>query len=429
MKENPMKRLHLMPWVAAILPIVLTPVIPSAVRADTITDWNAIMVATITAPPSNAVLQSRWGAIVQLAVFEAVNAIEGDYEPYLGVVEAPAWASPDAAVIAAAHRTLVTLRDDSAAALDIVRAEALAAIPDGPEKEAGIAAGEAAAAAMLVLRSDDGWDAVVPYTPGTDPGDWQPSPPALAPAAFVQWGLVTPFGLESPWQFRAPPPPPLRSGLYAHDYNEVRLLGSSNSPLRPQHRTDVAQFYAANSPVQTWNPAARQVSAAKGLTLSENARLFARLGMAMGDGAIAAFDTKYHYSLWRPQMAIRGGDLDGNAKTVADPDWVPLITTPAFPSYGSAHATLSGAARRVLEHACGKDGHVIILTSSSLGIELNYTSFEQITDDIDDARIYGGIHFRFDQEAGSRQGRHIGSHIIEHLLRSADEIDDVEDEE
>ena len=395
-----------------------------AARADTITEWNAIMEATVSVAPTNPVVQTRWGAIVQLAVFEAVNAIEGDYEPYLGTIDAPAWASPDAAAIAAAHRTLVTLRPGSAEALDALRAASLAAIPDGPAKDAGIAVGEDAAAAMLLLRANDGWDAVVIYTPGTRPGDWQPEP-ASASALLPGWGEVTPFGLESGSQFRAPPPPSLRSRRYARDYNEVMVLGRIDSPFRPQDRTDVARFYNAATGVQLWNSAARQVSAAQGMTLSENARIFALLAMAMGDAAIAGWDTKYHYSFWRPLTAIRAGDLDGNKKTAADPEWLPLITTPAHPSYLSGHATVSGAARRVLEHAFGKRGHAITLTTPSLpDVVLDYTAFDQITDDIDDARIYGGIHFRFDQKAGARQGRHVGAHILENYLRPVD--DDIE---
>src|SRR5262245_56700945 len=144
-------------------------------RADAVTDWNAIMQTTVSAPPTTPFFQARWGALVQLAVFEAVNAVTGDYEPYLGTIAAPAWASPDAAAIAAALRTLLTLRPTSAAALDAARSQSLAAIPDGPAKDAGIAAGEQAAAAMLLLRINDGWDAIVPYTPGADPGDWQPT--------------------------------------------------------------------------------------------------------------------------------------------------------------------------------------------------------------------------------------------------------------
>jgi len=402
----------------------------SAAHADTVTDWNAIMEATVAVSPTNAPLQARWGAIVQLAVFEAVNAVIGDYEPYLGVVTAPVWASPDAAAIAAAHRTLVTLRPGSAATLDAARALSLAAIPDGPEKDAGIAAGEDAAIAILLLRADDGWDAVVPYTPGTAPGDWRPAPPAFAAALLPGWGDVTPFGLVDGSQFRLPPPPALHTGRYANDYNEVKLLGRIDSLFRPQDRTDVARFFAATSPIQTWNPAARQASAAQGKTLSENARIFALLGMAMADASIAAFDTKYHYNLWRPLTAIRNGDVDGNSRTDRDADWTPLITTPAFPSYASAHATLSGAARAVLERAFGKGGKAITLSNPTLPtIVLNYTAWDEITDDIDDARIYGGIHFRFDQEAGAHQGQDIGAYILRNYLRSLDDLDDPEDDE
>jgi hypothetical protein len=408
------------------IPILATLILvgAGAAHADAVTDWNAIMEATVAAPPTNPFFQARWGAIVQLAVFEAVNSVTGDYEPYLGTIAAPPWASPDAAAIAAAHRTLVTLRPGSAAALDALRAQSLAAIPDGPAKDAGIAAGEAAAAAMLLLRANDGWNAIVPYTPGADPGDWRPTPPLFAPALLPGWGQVTPFGLEEGSQFRSPPPPALHTGKYANDYNEVKLLGRIDSPFRPQDRTDVARFYAATTPIQTWNPAARQASAVQGMTLPENARIFALLAMAMADGSIAVFDTKYFYNRWRPVTAIWGGGIDGNPMTTPDPTWLPLIATPPFPSYASAHATLSGAARAVLERAFGKRGLAITLSNPALpGVVLNYTTWDQITDDIDDARVYGGIHFRFDQEAGAHQGRQVGRYILRHYLRSEHDHD------
>jgi hypothetical protein len=412
---------------AFVLPLAmsLAPPIASSAHADSVTDWNAIMQATVSVAPTNPTFQTRWGAIVQLAVFEAVNSIEGNYEPYLGIIDAPPGASPDAAAIAAAHRTLVTLRPGSDVVLDPLRAAFLAAIPDGPAKDAGILVGEYAAFLMLLLRADDGWDDIVPYTPGTAAGDWQPTPPALAPASLPQWGQVTPFGLENGSQFRLPAPPALQTGKYANDYNEVKLLGSLVSPLRPQHRTDVAKFYAAASAVQVFNSAARQVSAAQGKSLSENARIFALLAMAMGDANIACWDTKYHYNFWRPVTAIRNGGIDGNADTEADPEWVPLITTPAFPGYASGHATVSGAARAVLERAFGKDGHAVTLTHpGSPGIALNYAAWSVITDDIDDARVYGGIHFRFDQEAGAHQGRQVGSYILRNYLRSPEDLDE-----
>jgi hypothetical protein len=394
-------------------------------HADTVTDWNAIMQTTVSAAPSNPIFQARWSAIVQLAVFEAVNAVTGEYTPYLGTVAAPSGASPDAAVIAAAHRTLVTLRPASTADLNALRVKYLAALPDGLAKKAGIATGEAAAAAVLRLRANDGADQAVtaPYTPGTQPGDWQPAPPANAPAFLPGWGQVTPFGLKAGAQFRLPPPPALHTERYARDYDEVKRIGRSDSPFRPQHRTDVARFFNVTSPVQIWNSAARQISAVQGKTLSENARIFALLAIAICDASIATYETKYHYNLWRPLTAIRGGGSDGNSKTAPEENWLPLIATPAFPSYPSAHATLSNAARTVLEGIFGEHGHAITLINTQLGMTRHYSTFKQICADIDDARIYGGIHFRFDQEAGTHQGEMVGNFILHHYLRSPFDAD------
>jgi hypothetical protein len=423
-----MNRIDKQSCIPMVATLVLLGVRPA--HADAVTDWNAIMQTTVAS--SNAVVQNRSAAIVQLAVFEAVNAIVGDYEPYLGTLVAPPRASPDAAAVAAAHRTLATLYPAGAATLGLLRDASLSSIPDGLDKEAGITVGEAAAAAVLLLRAGDGSGpaATTPYTPGANPGEWRPTPPASAPALLPGWGQVVPFGLKEGSQFRSPPPPGIDTGKYANDYNEVELLGRFDSPFRPQDRTDVARFYAASSPVQVWNAAARQAGAAQGKTLSENARIFALLGMALCDASIAAFDAKYHYNLWRPVTAIRAGDTDGNRRTDPDGGWLPLIVTPPFPCYPSAHATVSGAARRVLERAFGKHGHVVTLTHPLVpGVVLNYTAWSQITDDIDDARIYGGIHFRFDQEAGARQGRHVGSYILRNYLRSGDDVADPDEDE
>jgi len=397
---------------------------PLTLQADEVTDWNAIMQTTVAA--GNANIQARSAAIAQLAVFEAVNAITGDYQPYLGMT-APAGASPNAAAIAAAHTVLLTLYPASNAVLNASLAVSLAQIPDGSAKDAGFVFGQEAAVAMLLLRADDGaaTAGTVPYTPGTNPGDWQPAPPTFTKASQPGWGLVTPFGLQSGSQFRLPPPPPLHSGRYAQDYNEVKLVGNTNAgpDIRPEDRTTVARFYSVSSPVQAWNQGARQVSAAQGKSLSENARIFALLNMAICDASIATYETKYFYNTWRPMMAIRGGDLDDNHRTELDGGWFPLLTTPAFPSYPSAHATLSGAARAVVERLLGRHHLTITLTSPRApGVVLNYTNWKQICDDIDDARVYGGIHFRFEQDAGARQGRVVGHYILrEHLRRANDQ--------
>ena len=193
-------------------------------------------------------------------------------------------------------------------------------------------------------------------------------------------------------------------------------MGDVNSGVRPQDRTNVALFYIISA-VQVYNPAARQVSAAQNKSVSQNAHDFAILAMAVCDGLISSMDTKYHYNRWRPVTAIREADIDGNPSTEPDTGWLPLITTPPFPSYPSAHASAGGAARRVLEHLYGKDGFSITLTSPTApNVTLHYTAWKQITDDIDDARIFGGIHFPYDQKAGAQQGWQVGSYILETQL-------------
>ena len=420
-----MKRWKLFRRVAVLtLAIALAPALASAAHADAVTDWNAIMQATVAAPPTNPNFQTRWGAIVQLAVFEAVNAIVGDYEPYLG--------------------------DHRRAGLGLAGRRGHCRRPShpgdpapgqrrGPRRLAGRRrsrrsrtarrrrpashVGEDAAAAMLLLRADDGWDAVVPYTPGTDPGDWQPTPPALAPAFLPGWGQVTPFGLREGSQFRLPPPPALHTGKYANDYNEVKLLGRIDSPFRPQDRTDVARFYAAASPVQVWNSAARQVSAAQGKTLSENARIFALLAMAMGDASIAVWDTKYHYNFWRPLTAIRSGDIDGNRTDRPGSGLAPADRHPGAPQLRV------GPRDRVRRRPRGaraglRQGRPCHHPDQSRAAghrpQLHRLGARSPTTSTTPA-IYGGIHFRFDQEAGARQGRQVGSYILGNYLRSQDD--------
>jgi hypothetical protein len=390
---------------------------PAPARADVVLDWNAIMLATLTG--QNPFAQARFAAITHLAVFEAVNAVTGDYRPYLGTITAPTGASPQAAAVAAAHRVLRTYFPASAANLDAARAASLAAIPDGRAKTDGIMVGEAAAAAMIGLRANDGAAPPQFHLPPTmDPGEWQLTP-GCPPAGGIlrHWGNVMPFGVERVDRFRSAPPPPLTGNKYARDFNEVKRVGGMNSMERPQDRADVARFYAVVSAVGAWNPAVSQVAAARGTSLSSNARALALLNMAITDGLVASMETKYHYAFWRPETAIRAGEMDGNAKTHADFGFVPFITTPCFPGHGSAHAAAGYAARRIAERILGSGPHSITLSSPAVsGVTLHYTSFEDITDDIDDARVYGGIHFRFEQRAGARQGRRIGAYVLHHNL-------------
>jgi hypothetical protein len=318
-----------------------------------------------------------------------------------------------------------------AATLDPAYAAALAAIPNGSAKTGGIATGEAAAAQMIAARVGDGSSPPEFYLPqSSDPGVWQttPSCPAAGGTNF-QWQKVTPFGIPSvpgsqTWleQFLPGPPPALTSNRYAKDYNEVKTVGSLNSTERPPDRADVARFFAPSSPSFVFNLAARQVAVAQGRSLSENARALALLNMASNDSLVASFGTKYFYVLWRPETAIHAGDLDGNAKTDPDTTFEPFIVTPCFPSYPSNHASGSNSAAEILRRLYGAGGHVMTIANPAVpGVTLHYTTFKQITDDVDDARVYGGIHFRFDQDAGGRLGRDIATFIYKNNLRRAND--------
>jgi hypothetical protein len=404
--------------------IVVTAALLSAAtiaKADTVLDWNAIAVATAASNPFN---QARIVAITQLAVFEAVNAIQGGYEPYLGTIVAPASASADAAAIAAAHAVLKNYVPSAAAALDAARTTSLAAIPDGSAKTAGISAGEAAAAAMIANRFGDGSAPPEFYLPtSTDPYQWQLTP-GCSPAGgvFMNWRNVKPFGIADAAAFRAEPPPALTSNAYAKDLNEVKRVGSKTSTERPQDRTDVARFYAASSPAYVFNMAARQLAAADGDSLVDNARALALINMAISDAAVASFGTKYFYTTWRPETAIHNADLDDNPKTDADPAWEPLIVAPCFPSYASNHGSLSNGGAEVIRRLYGAGGHAITISNPSFPtLVYHYSELHQITDDISDARVYGGIHFRFDQDAGAVLGRAVGTAVYKNNLRKLNE--------
>jgi PAP2 superfamily len=392
-------------------------------KADAVLDWNEIAVNTAISNGQNPFAQARYGAIVQLAVFEAVNAIKGDYRPYLGTIVAPHGASADAAAIEAAYRVLITYFGPSTT-LDNDRANSLASIPDGDAKNKGIATGAAAAAAMIALRANDGSSPPQFKVPGPPvPGEYQATPSCpiingVAVGAFFHWQNLTPFGIQRASDYLLGPPPALTSNAYAKTYNEVMTVGSADSTERPQDRADVVLFYAESSPTLVFNEAARQVAQQQQRTLSENARALALINMAISDSLVASFYNKYHYNFWRPENAIRAGASDGNPKTVADPDFMPFIVTPCFPSYPSNHGSGSNGGAEVLRRLYGEAGHSITISNpADPNTVLHYTSFKQITDDISDARVYGGIHFRTDQVAGALLGRVVGTAVYKNNLR------------
>lgn len=396
--------------------------------ADAVLDWNAIAVDAAVANKQNPFAQGRTGAIVQLAVFEAVNSITHEFQPYLRTVQAAPGASPEAAAIEAAFKVLSTYFPASLTALSAARTTSLASIPDGQAKIDGIATGDAAAADMIQLRAHDGSSPPQFMIPGPDlPGDWQatascPLVNGVAQGIAFNWQFVVPFGIEKASDYLLDPPPALTSEAYAKAYNEVMSVGAASSTERPQDRANVALFFAAASPAQALNQAARQVAEQQGGSLTENARALALINMAMNDALVASFFNKYRYNFWRPETAIHGGDGDANRKTEGDPLWTPFIVTPCFPSYPSNHGSAANAAAEVLRRIYGEAGHSMTLTNALVPtIVLQYTSFRQICDDISDARIYGGIHFRTDQEAGADLGRAVGMAVYQHNLRPTDD--------
>jgi PAP2 superfamily len=406
---------------------------PVIAKADAVLDWNAIAVDTAVANGQNPFAQARFAAIVQVAVFEAVNAITGDYRPYLRSMDAPHGASADAAAIQAAYRVLSTYFP-KASTLEAARANSLASIPDGKAKIDGIATGDAAANALIALRANDGSSPPLFKTPGPPaPGEWQatvscPIVNGVASGIAFQWQNVTPFGLRSAKAFLLGPPPALRSNEYAKTYNEVMTVGSLDSTERPPDRSDVATYYAATSPTQAFNQAARQIAQEQRRTLSENARALALINMAISDSLVAAFFNKYRYNFWRPETAIRAGDTDGNRKTDPDLNWLPFIVTPCFPSYPSNHGSAANAAAAIMRRLYGEAGHSMTLSNAAVPtIVLQYTSFRQITNDISDARVYGGIHFRTDQDAGARLGLAVGKAVYKHNLRPVHDDDQDDD--
>lgn len=385
-----------------------------------ILQWNQIAISTIGAvvPAPAPFASTRFMAIVQLSVFEGVNAVTQEYTPYFGIT-APRTASPEAAAIAAAHDTLAWLFPAQQATLDADEATSLAAIADGQSKTDGVTAGQAAAAAMIAARTGDGSAPPQFFVPpNSDPGMWQKTPSCPAGGGvFKQWPNVKPFGIESSSQFRSPPPPALPSLGYAIGYDEVQAVGDINSPNRPQDRSNVAKIYAAQPPHVGWNSMARQLAGVRHDNISRTARIFALMNMSLADAHISVFETKYFYNLWRPETAIPRGDEDNNPLTAPGP-FTPFIVTPCFPAYPSAHGVGAGAGATVLALFYGDGGHNLTNSDPSVpGVVLTYNRLDQIVHDVSDARVFGGIHMRYDQTFGELMGGEIGLYNAVNYLR------------
>ena len=386
-------------------------------RADTVTDWNVnatnALLATAGQPPQQAVPHL---AMVHGAVYDAVNAIDGGREGYLlpPGVGTPS-DSKDAAAATAAYRVLLHLVPAQQGTLDGQYASSLGAVPDGPSKTRGISVGEAAAAAMIAARTADGRFGPFRFTVGSGAGVWRPVLPAFVndPNAWLK--DVKPFLIESSSQFRSKGPLELSSRQYARELEEVKSVGSATSSTRSADQTVAARYWAAENPTATWSRIFRTLSAQEGLSLVENARFFASLYLTGSDALISVWDDKAHWSFWRPITAIREAGTDGNPRTEPDGAWLPLINTPPYPEHPSGLTGLSGSFVKTLQQVLGTD-KVGWSDTNSAGTR-SFTRLSQAIDEIVDARVWSGIHFRTADAQGARIGRQVARYRDRHYFQ------------
>jgi hypothetical protein len=401
--------------------LLLILALPTLARADVVHDWNDVALAAIQRNSTPPPMAARALAMMHVAIYDAINSIEPTHQSFRVYVPDSATTSHEAAAAQTAFRVLLQLYPTERTRLESARAHSLAQVSDGTAKAAGIRLGDIVAARVIAWRTDDGSQRSVRYMPGTQPGQWRPTPPDFQPAMLPQWSSVAPFGIAYASQFRPAFPPQLTSAEYTRDFQEVRMLGAANSANRDQNKTQLAHFWADGpgtvTPPGHWNRIARNVARSRNLSMHENARLFALLNVALADAAIVCWDMKYACNFWRPITAIQEADTDGNDQTTRDPRWQPLLDTPPFPSCTSGHSTFSGAAAQMLALFFGRDDIGFTDISGPRRTGRRYASFSQAAEEAGRSRIYAGIHFEFDNRAGLKSGRAVGQYIFDHFLK------------
>jgi hypothetical protein len=406
---------------------------PALARADVVTDWNNYASTAITAPPPMGAGQPPHVAplsfaMVQGAVYDAVNAIDRGHRPYLVMPSANPWDSKEAAAATAAFEVLRGLFPAQLPTLQPLYDASLAAVPDGPMKDGGIAAGDAAAQAMLAAREDDGRGSPFTIPIGTTPGAWRPVPPVngLDPAPWV--GNVKPFLVPDVSMLRTKGPNRLTSRAYARDVNEVKQVGSLTSTTRTADQTDAALWWQDHG-AALWNRIFQTLSASQGLDTVANARLFAMENLAAADAAIGCWNDKYYWNFWRPITAIREAATDGNRATEADPTWLPLfdpstpstgapLVTPPFPDHPSGHSCVSSAIVHTLQSFFGTDKVAFSALSNRTGTTRSFDSFSDALDEVIDARVWAGIHFRTADNQGASLGKKVARWEKRHYFQS-----------
>jgi YHS domain-containing protein/membrane-associated phospholipid phosphatase len=397
--------------IATLAAALLSITVASRASADEVTRWDQIATDASTVADTNPLRESCVFAILHVAIHDAVNAVESRYEPYLSRTSPAPGASVEAAIAGAAHDTLVPLLPASKVSFDAALEETLRTVSDDSRKKAGLEVGRAAAAAILAARQNDGENRTLQYTPGTKPGDYRPTPPDFTPAALTHWGSVMPFVLNSSAQFRSAEPPAVNSPRALADIEEVKAIGGSKSVTRTAEQSEIGRFWYENSP-RGWNRIAREVAAARQFDVWENARLFALVNLAMADGYIAGFESKYHYNYWRPVTAIRER---------GDSEWLSYLWTPPVPDYPSNHTVEGAAAATVMARFFNTDFISFSMTSGAPypGITRKFWSFSEAARENGASRVLCGIHFSTAVNAGYIQGERIGEWVFEHALRPA----------
>jgi hypothetical protein len=398
----------------ALLMIVALLLNGGMAQADAVTEWNKtageiVVAARLGTPAANRAL-----AIVQTAVYEATNTITKRHDADGAPLEAAPDASVEAAIAAANHAALAQLAPSQQASIDAAYHAALSKLADSPAKTAGIAAGDAAAAAIHARRADDGAATGEAYRPHTSPGVYVPT---VTPV-FSQWPQRKPWLMTSPAQFRPGPPPLLASELWARDYNEIKMLGGKSSTRRTDEQTEIARFWESTLPT-VYHGLVRSVASVPGREVTQNARLFAVVTQAVDDAMIAIFDAKYHYHFWRPVTAIRNGDIDGNDATERDATWTPLIDTPMHPEYPCAHCIVASTVGTILKAEIGTGPTPTVTTTSDTakGAARSWATIDDFVQEVANARIYDGVHYRTSTEVGTAMGKDVGTLAVAEYLR------------
>jgi hypothetical protein len=388
---------------------------------DVILQWNRILQETIRTPGQQTatIFPVRSFAMMHAAMFDAVNSIDGTYTPYLTYVARSRFSSIEAAAAQAAHDVLVTLYPTRQAVFDMELANSIEGISENRAGQ-GARIGRIVAERLLAARANDGWSVTPsPYVLPMTPGNWQPAP---APAGFTQFPAVIPFATTSSTQFAPNPPPSLTSAEYTAAFNEVKELGSATSSTRTADQTKVAQLWAnVNTPTSiwfVWNNVARTVAISRNSNTLENARLFALMNISFHDALQTTMTSKFVHGLWRPVTAIRRADEDGNPDTAQDANWTSLIGNPPYPTYAGNHAAIGTSQSTILALVFGRDDIRFEHTwEGAGGATRSYSGFAAMANEEERSRVYGGIHFTFDQVAGQSAGRNVANYVFQNLMK------------